>query len=290
MTINLKGGLGNQLFQLFSLMGISKKNNYKYLIDKKYESDRKTYWDTILASLPNCDNSLESISKNNNSEIFIVNEQRFSQYSDFELDNKIYPNVLLNGYFQSFFYFEQIRDFVFDTLITKQDKNIMETVNSIYNEIKNKYTNKKMVFIHRRTGDFNDEKHNGYFPILSIDDYYKKAISQFNQDDCVFIIFSNEPVPTIEEFNFLKNKEFVIQEDYIEFLLMTKMDAAVLSNSTFSIWAAYLMDYYRNKKIICPKYWFREWDIHRLDFFENHWIFIENHDVYKNVSFDPCRK
>ena len=60
MSIELKGGLGNQLFQIFSLMGISKKNNYNYLIDTKYKSDRKTYWDNILSKIPNCiDKDLE---------------------------------------------------------------------------------------------------------------------------------------------------------------------------------------------------------------------------------------
>jgi len=41
MSINLKGGLGNQLFQIFSLMGISKKNDYDYMIDKNYK-DKST--------------------------------------------------------------------------------------------------------------------------------------------------------------------------------------------------------------------------------------------------------
>ena len=71
---------------------------------------------------------------------------------------------------------------------------------------------------------------------------------------------------------------------------MSKMDGAIISNSTFSLWGAYLMDYYRCKKIVCPKYFFNEWDIHRYDFFEKHWIFIENQDTFRNVSVDPQRK
>ena len=72
-------------------------------------------------------------------------------------------------------------------------------------------------------------------------------------------------------------------------LLMSKMDGAIIANSTFSAWGAYLMDFYRCKTIVCPKYWFAEWDIHRLDCVEKHWNFVENVEMFKNVTVDPRR-
>ena len=122
------------------------------------------------------------------------------------------------------------------------------------------------------------------FKKLSIE-YYKKALSHFNQDECVFIVFCESS--SIEEFDFLKCKEFIVEDDYIELLLMSKMDGAILSNSSISFWGAYLMDYYKCKKIICPKYLFAEWDIHRYDCFQKHWIFIENKEMIENVFLDP---
>ena len=110
MSISLKGGLGNQLFQIFSLIGIAEKNNYKYIIDKEYNDNRKTYWDNILSSIPNCSNKNEF----KNSELFIVNENRYTQYMDIELNKNEMPNVMLKGYFQSFYYFENIRDKIFN--------------------------------------------------------------------------------------------------------------------------------------------------------------------------------
>ena len=70
---------------------------------------------------------------------------------------------------------------------------------------------------------------------------------------------------------------------------MSKMDGAIIANSTFSAWGAYLMDYYRCKTVVCPKYWFSEWDIHRFDCMEKHWIFVENVEMFKNVPVDPRR-
>ena len=287
MSINLKGGLGNQLFQIFSLMSISKKNDYEYLIDKKYNDNRKTYWDNILSEIPNCaDKDVEMNKKE--PEIFIVNENRSTQFMDIKLDKNEMQNVILKGYFQSFYYFESIRNKVFDIILKNQNEEIMKKVDDIHKKLKSIYQNKKLIFIHRRAGDYTDPIHKGYYSILPMS-YYREALKNFDQNECAFIIFSDVQVKTMDEFALLKHKEFIVEEDYIELLLMSKMDGAIIANSTFSAWGAYLMDYYRCKTVICPKYWFAEWDIHRLDCMEKHWIFVENTEMFKNVTVDPKR-
>jgi hypothetical protein len=295
MSINLKGGLGNQLFQIFSLMGIAKKNDYKYILDKSYTDNRKTYWDNILSEIPNCENKLLKMHEDNTenvinetSEIHQVNENRSTQYLDITLNKDEMRNVFLKGYFQSFNYFENIRDNVFDILIKNQNGDIMKKVNEIYHKLKTKYQNKKLVYIHRRSGDYTDPIHKGYYAVLPMN-YYKEALKNFDQNECAFIIFSDVPNQCKDEFSFIKNKEIIQEEDYIELLLMSKMDGAIIANSTFSAWGAYLMDYYRCKTVVCPKYWFTEWDIHRFDCMEKHWIFVENTEMFRNVSVDPRR-
>lgn len=295
MSINLKGGLGNQMFQIFSLMGIAKKNGYEYILDKTYSDNRKTYWDNILSEIPNCEDKYLKMYSNSDlivseeqSAIHQVNENRSTQYLDIELDKNEMKNVLLKGYFQSFYYFENIRDRVFEIILKNQNKEIMKKVDDIYKKLKQKYPNKKLVFIHRRAGDYTDPIHKGYYAVLPMS-YYKEALKNFNQDECVFVIFSDIQVKTMDEFSFLKHKEFIVEEDYIELLLMSKMDGAIIANSTFSAWGAYLMDYYRCKTVVCPKYWFAEWDIHRFDCMEKHWIFVENTEMFRNVPVDPRR-
>lgn len=288
MSINLKGGLGNQLFQIFSLMGISNKNNYNYIIDKTYTDNRKTYWDNILSKIPNCENKyLEMQGNDEQSAIHQVNENRSTQYLDIELDKNEMKNVLLKGYFQSFYYFENIRDKVFDVILKDQKQELLNKVNLMYDNLKLKYPNKKLIFIHRRSGDYTDPVHKGYYSVLPLS-YYMNALEHFNENECVFIIFSDS-LQSKSEFTFLKHKEFIEDEDYIELLLMAKMDGAIIANSTFSAWGAYLMDYYRCKTIVCPKYWFAEWDIHRFDCMEKHWIFIENIEMFKDIKVDPRR-
>ena len=286
MSINLRGGLGNQLFQIFSLMGIAKKNGYEYLIDKNYNDDRKPYFDNILREIPNCINKDEELTKDQ-LEIFIVNENRSTQFMDIELDKNEMKNVILKGYFQSFYYFENIREKVFEIILKNQNKE-MQKVNDIHQNLKQKYPNKKLVFIHRRSSDYTDPMHKGYYALLPMS-YYREALKFFDQNECVFIVFSDVQIKAMDEFAFLKHKEFIVEEDYIELLLMSKMDGAIIANSTFSTWGAYLMDYYRCKTVVCPKYWFAEWDIHRFDCMEKHWNFIENVEMFKNVLVDPRR-
>lgn len=288
MSINLKGGLGNQLFQIFGLMGIAEKNNYQYIIDKNYKDNRKTYWDNILSEIPNCYNKEKKMNLNENTELYQVNEFRSTQYMDITLDNNDKYNVILNGYFQSFYYFEHIRDKVYDILLKHQKTDIMKKVDDIYHNYKTKYQNKRFIFIHRRIGDYNDPVHKGYYSVLPMS-YYKEALKYFDQDKCVFFIFSDSHKQAKEEFAFLKHKEYVMEDDYVELLLMAKMDGAIIANSTFSAWGAYLMDYYRCKTIVCPKYWFAEWDVHRFDCMEKHWNFVENTDMFRDVKVDPRR-
>ena len=44
------------------------------------------------------------------------------------------------------------------------------------------------------------------------------ALEHFNENECVFIIFSDS-LQAKSEFTFLKHKEFIEDEDYIELLL-----------------------------------------------------------------------
>lgn len=286
-TVVLKGGIGNQLFQIFSCLGICKTNDYNFYLDKNLPSSSvRILLNKLLDGLD------ENYKLKPMNVIGAIKEQRFSQYCRVVLDKEIAPHVLFTGYFQSFFYFEKIRNLVFDHLLHNQDSTLMEQVQNLYNEIQTKYPNKKFVFVHRRKGDYKDSKHNGYFAILSLK-YYRKAFAEFDAQNTCFVIFSDEVEDTKQEFNeefpnvtkhYVEN-----QKDYIELLLMSRMDGAIIANSTFSCWAAYLMDFDRNKKVVSPKYWYSEWNIHRLDFLEKHWKLIENKEVYEHVQKDPKR-
>lgn len=281
-SIKLQGGLGHQLFQVFSLMGISEKNSYSFSLND--DDMKREYFNTIMKNVKLNNNEKLNSDDTNSEEIFVVNESRFTQYTDIVLDKNVMPNVLLNGKFQSFQYFEHIRDKVYEMLLKNQTTVISNRVNNYLKTFREQHKNKKLISIHRRT-KFNKSDYKEPLPMS----YYHDSLKYFNEDECVFVIFSDDQLNTLQEFDFLKHKQFVVDDDYLELLLMSKMDGAIIANSTFGLWGAYLMDYYRCKTVVCPKYWFKEWDVHRLDFFEKHWTFIENTDMFRNVIVDPRR-
>lgn len=288
-TIQLKGGLGNQLFQIFGTLGICKLNDYQFYLDKSMvRSSIKHLLKSLVEELHS-----KFLERPVDVEIASIQQQRFSQYSLVKLQTSEVPHVIFNAYFQSFYFFEHCRDLVFDHLINKQDSQLMNQVDTLHQSIVSQFPNKQLVFVHRRKGDYADPIHNGYFAILSMD-YYQKAFEKFNQENTCFVIFSEDQDDTKQEFDqhFPNLTKFYVEylHDYIELLLMSKMDGAIIANSTFSSWGAYLMDYHRTKTIVAPKYWFAEWNIHRLDFLESHWTLIENNEVYQHVTVDPKRK
>ena len=109
ISINLMGGLGNQMFQIFTLINLSliKKNSFKLPRNKRdlvspHDNTclRPTYWDTIFKNINIFTIQFEEPCK-------ILQEPSFLYTS---LENIHFPkniNIKLNGYFQSDKYFNK---------------------------------------------------------------------------------------------------------------------------------------------------------------------------------------
>ena len=111
------------------------------------------------------------------------------------------------------------------------------------------------IFIHIRRGDYKEYKVFGKSTLLPMT-YYKNLIDYFlsEYDKCFFIFLSDEPENTEKEFNYLSNKKFSKNNHPgTDFAIITMCSNGILSTSTFSWWAAYLI---KNKKVIfAPKHW-----------------------------------
>ena len=106
ISCNLKGGLGNQLFQIFTTISYALINKQPFgfhdIYDLKYGiTKRHTYWHNFLSTLKRfLSNSLPSM--------IILKEKSF-EYN--ELPKSIEEHVMLDGYFQSPKYFENYSGF-----------------------------------------------------------------------------------------------------------------------------------------------------------------------------------
>ena len=256
LQINICGGLGNQLFMIANMLSISNSQNIPYILSKTYKGtkERPSYWETVFHKLNYTEKSQpldKTIKESDNTIIDIP---------------IIDSHILLDGYFQSSKYFSNIN---FSDVFDLPPPEKMEIENK-FNEIRTKNHGKKINFIHVRRGDYLSLQ---YFHIVLSIDYYKRAIKHFDKDD-VFLIFSDDIDWCKENFDFIEHKEFVKSIDYIELFLMTKCDGAIVANSSFSWWGAYLMNPNNiyNKKIICPEYWFTDYFPQREKRNESYWI------------------
>ena len=105
----------------------------------------------------------------------------------------------------------------------------------------------------RRTDYINNGTHN----LLDIN-YYNNAynLTSDSETNKYFIIFSDDIEWCKNTFSINKNFYFVdIKNLYIELILMTMIKNAIIANSTFSWWGAFLGD---KKRVIVPKQWYAE--------------------------------
>jgi hypothetical protein len=261
LTCKLQGGLGNQLFQIYTTITYAIQTNQKFTFLNIYElkssvTDRYTYWDNFLKSLRPFLMDPELVNKDN---LLVIREKGFT-YEALPLplhipDKKI---KVLNGYFQSFKYFNNY----FQTI------NRLLKIDAIKVELTNKY--RKLIndelptSMHFRIGDY--KKLPDHYVILLVD-YYREALK------CLLL---TTPVTNILYFceeQDLEDVEPIIGnlkaefstivflradpelEDWEQLILMSLCRNNIIANSTFSWWGAYL-NTYRQKKVIYPARWF----------------------------------
>ena len=167
ITCNLMGGLGNQLFQIFTTIHYSllAKNPFKFLNIKILGAGtttiRYTYWDSFLIKLrpfllPSFSSKLE-----------IIKEKDYT-YKDIQLSEIINKDICLFGYFQSYKYFEKNFEVICKLLNINDMKNIVKNKIGYDHEFYN-----ETVSMHFRLGDYKNIQ--DYHPILPYE-YYKNAL------------------------------------------------------------------------------------------------------------------
>jgi len=235
ITSLLQGGLGNQLFQIATTISLATKN------------DDEAVFSIHNHHLPNqgrrCHNYLETIFRNLtfSSDIEVVNVYREPSFEYREIEYK--PQLGLVGFFQSEKYFQECRDDL--RQIFSPDSYSLDLIEENYGSLLEENT----VFLHVRRGDY--LKYRTHHPPCSLD-YYNKAASFFPQD-AVFLVLSDDiewckSELVDDRFVFVENNE-----DHIDFYLMTLCKNAIIANSSFSWWGAWLGD---KETIIAPSQWF----------------------------------
>lgn len=261
---NLKGGLGNMLFQIAATNAMAIKNN-------------------TGCSFPNFKQHLNFLDQD---KIYNPNISHANEYASFLHLNHFGPsipcntysypfeyidivptdsNFIIDGFFQSEKYFSNQREQVLQLVKpTDEIKNVLNTKYSFVN-------NKICTSIHVRRGDY--LKFSNNHPTQQIE-YYLQAISLL-KDTEMFVVFSDDIEWCKSVFTF-SNTFFVENEkDYIELFLMSKCKNNIVANSSFSWWGAWL-NTNPSKIVVGPKKWFGPSLSHMNtnDIIPNSWIKI----------------
>lgn len=277
IEINLKGGLGNQMFQYSIAKNLSIKYKTDLVLNTEYFSNipkgdvpRKYQLDifnidkniTIKDKINPLLKILEKIS------LKFFGEKIQIPIANFLL--KIGLSAKLNGYFQSEKYFTDIRDNLLKEFTLA--KNLGEEAM----KIKNILESKNGIAVNIRRGDY---LRPDYMKIYGTCDmkYYNKAIDYIKNkiENPLFCIFSDDPEWVKKEFK-MDDAIFAgndILKDYEQMYLMTICKHNIIANSSFAWWGAWL-NQNPNKIVIGPKMWLVGKTSDRLNILPKTWIQI----------------
>lgn len=268
VSVNIMGGLGNQLFQVCAAYAYAKQMGGKLQIQHKTENGKRPlYFDSILSRFRDC------IVGTVPSTLEVWKEQMPTKYS--EIGPLRPQGKFLSGYLQSAKYF------VNDTI--KQDiQRLLAPDMVTLNNVKRKFAyliknSERVVVIHCRQTDYLAAA--AYHGPLT-GGYYKEAIQRVLQnvknpifllcgDDASFWNTISSDISAIYDYEWLHMPP---ETDVDSFILLQQFQNYILSNSTFIWWVTWLAD---SKYVIAPSRWFgpsgpSEYE----DIYEDSWIRI----------------
>jgi hypothetical protein len=299
ISSSVMGGLGNQLFQIFTTIAYGIKYNRKIIFPENLtvqsKCPRHTYWDSFLRYLFIFTTKFAPNKISQNMLYAYPMYQEGQGFSYVEIPEFKMTHARLNGYFQSYKYFEKYINHIlnlmkFNLIREKFINTYQEYLNELqldYNTNTNTNTETcKTVSVHFRLGDYKDLPL--YHPILSYM-YYICAIEHVLKEvkgKVQFLVFCQEEdleiVKGYFEHHFCKKFPNIVYkyvekrlEDWEEILLMSMCDHHIIANSTFSWWSAYFNT--NHEKIVCyPSVWFgpAKHNLNLKDLHPNKWTKI----------------
>ena len=275
ITCNLMGGLGNQLFQIFTTISLSIKTTNHFVFSNAIVLDggyRHTYWDTLLFKLKPFLRTIHIIKETNSvfikdsgfDRMFTIFKENGLQYNNIPQYKLMGADTYLHGYFQSYKYFDSTFQTIYRMLnIHEQKINVVYSLGNIVLELDN------TISIHFRLGDYKMLSH--IYPILELS-YYEKALNEIIQKtgtnskfNVIYFCEDKDLMDVLKIVNSLKElfpKCSFIRcpqhlKDWEQLLLMSSCRHNIIANSTFSWWGAYLNIH--EDKIVCyPDTWFQK--------------------------------
>lgn len=279
ITIYIKGGIGNQLFQYAFGKFIADKRGKEIQLDISWynNSDR-------IFGLNDFNINANIVYKQNNNIIKkikyyaykfnLIIKQRILRKHNIGYSKKILSSKAnyFDGYFQSYKYLEPLRELLLKEITLKDFQNL----NQSYPLIKS-IEETESVFVHIRRGDYVHNPKARAAHLVCTPEYYILAMQVVRSKLHLphFFLFSDE-IDWVkdhiqgDDITYVSDPKYRASE---ELIIMSKAKHAIISNSSFSFWAAWLMQN-PSKIVIAPKIWNRRYQKYYADLLPLDWIKI----------------
>ena len=284
VIVNIKGGLGNQMFQYAA--GLSLAHHHQTQL-KLHVAANATDIARVLEL--NCFHTEIDIA--NQEEVDRWNAtgtvQRIIQrllpgrmksfYKErfFHFDPAFFntgKNVYVKGFWQSEKYFTSIEK------IIRTQFRFKESFNSSIEALAQKVSNENSVSMHIRRGDYLSKEVQEYHGILSME-YYESAVQlmQGKVQDARFYVFTDDADWVKAHFQPKVDITLVSgtfsTTSLEDFYLMSHCKHQIIANSSFSWWAAWLNSH-AEKIVIAPNQWYKNGPKDTQDIIPENWIKI----------------
>lgn len=268
VSVHIKGGLGNQLFQIAAAYAYAKKEGvHLQILHKIHNGDRPVYWDTILHRVKPY--LVQSISPH----IIQWYESRPTMYQSIpSIAGQAIEGIMLNEYMQTSNYF-------YNDEIKCELRELFAPSSVLMDEVSARYSflleNKdRVIVVHARRTDYlrNQTMIDIHGPLHS--NYYKEAIRRMKDkvENPIWLLTSDDNRYWMEIEKELDIHAPVIlmnESDIHTFALLQQFQHIIMSNSTFIWWCTWMAD---AKYVIAPSKWFGPAGPHPYDdIYEDHW-------------------
>jgi Glycosyl transferase family 11 len=181
-------------------------------------------------------------------------------------------NTCIVGSFQSEKFFDRVHDEI------KTMYRFKKKVDAISANVLKQIETTNSVCLHVRRGDYVSNAHYSELIGAKTTDYYYNGLTEILklQTDVTVFIFSDD-IAWCKQ-NIKLNVPMIFMDDvvcstdhHIQLNLMSRCKHFIISNSSFSWWAAWLGNY-KNKIVIAPKVWFADGSQRESDIIPDRWV------------------
>ena len=275
--IGCNGRLGNQMFQYASMRGIASVKGFDWVVPPENYDHTANY--ALFETF-----KMTNVQEKNIG--FVEGEilKETIHCYDKNLVDSCSDNTNLDGFFQTEKYFENIvdeirSDFTFKDEYLKPCKEFIDSLDTT------------PIFLHVRRGDAIGKEH--YHPVAPMS-YYVEALKRFDKDTPCFV-FSDD-LDWCKSQELFKSDRFLFNDNierydyqsmdgsgsmqytllpHVDLCLMSLCSGAIIVNSSFSWWGAWLQN--NRGKVIASKPWFgpSASDLDTSDVVPDHWEIID---------------